>query len=345
MGSHRHLLTRNPNLHGFEYGALRDFEEAILRVTHATELWLERPRFPAAIERRALHGARYGHLRRFLPKTRLAIEADALWVILMGPEGLQLDLFRDWQEKTRFKILYIFDTFPSQVRLVKRILSVAEWDLCITSFADAVPLLERQTGRKWFCVPQGVNLERFRPAALEDRSIAVSAYGRRLDHAHRAVLEFCRERNLYYDYSSGAALSPGVTATEAYEQYAWHMSHSMLNFSWPVEITHPARAGGLSPLTCRWFEAAASGCAMVGKPPRDRLFEDLFGTSAICEIDPDSSTEALKNTLNLLWNRRKELHEMALSRYQLKRDRWSWESRVHAILDLAAINISNSKTT
>ncbi len=99
----------------------------------------------------------------------------------------------------------------------------------------------------------------------------------------------------------------------------------------------------MSPITCRWFEAAASGCVMVGKPPRDRLFEDLFGSGAICEIDPHSSAETFKTALNLLWKRRKELHEMALFRYQSMRDRWSWQSRVHAILDLAASKTLNLK--
>ena len=35
-------------------------------------------------------------------------------------------------------------------------------------------------------------------------------------------------------------------------------------FGWPVEFTHPDRVKTFSPITCRWFEAAASGAVVVG---------------------------------------------------------------------------------
>ncbi len=155
----------------------------------------------------------------------------------------------------------------------------------ITSFHGAVPMLERETGRPWAAVAQGVKADRFAPVPGSERGIALSSYGRRLESVHEGLEHACDGAGLYYDATVAASVKRSVPPSYLYKQYAWHLRHSWFTVAWPVELTSPARAGGLSPMTCRWFEAASAGTTIVGRPPADPIFEELFGEGAVVPLE------------------------------------------------------------
>ena len=166
-------------------------------------------------------------------------------------------------------------------------------------------MLERETGRRWHAVAQGVRADRFAPLPAGERGIAVSSYGRRLEAVHRSIDRFCEDEGLYYDATVAATLDPRVTAGQLYRQYAWHLRHSVYTVAWPVELTHPGRAGALSPMTCRWFEAGASATPMIGKPPGDPIFTELFGAGAVLPLDPaPRSPNETREAMAALWEGR-----------------------------------------
>src|SRR5262249_54862906 len=121
-------------------------------------------------------------------------------------------------------------------------------------------------------------------------------------------------------------------AQEHYEGYATHVGSAFLNLSWPVERTHPERAGTLSPVTCRWFEAAASGAVIAGQAPKDPVFEEWLGPGAVLNV-PDSPSEMPK-FLEGVSERWVELRTKALRRVAQFGSRWSWNDRVSTILAL-----------
>ncbi len=222
---------------------------------------------------RLAHGTRYAPLRRFVPKRGgFAVDADVLWLVLMGPESSWLDLFRAWDARVGYRIVYVYDTFGEQLESLRRLASAARWDLMITSFHGAVPMLRRETGRDWIAVPQGVKLDRFAPVPGDKREIGVSSYGRRVEPVHAALDRWSDETGVHYDATVAATLNPRVPSSYLYKQYAWHLRHSHYTVAWPVELTNPARAGSFSPVTCRWFEAAAAATTMIGRPPVDPIF-------------------------------------------------------------------------
>jgi len=227
-----------------------------------------------------------------------------------------------------------------QLPSIRAILRSAKWDLAITSFSGAVPFLEEQTQRRWFAVPQGVRLDRFHPAPAHQRLIPFSAYGRRLAHVHERVKEFCAETGHYYDYTTTTRLAPGADPREQYDQYAWRMRHSNFTFCWPVETTNPARVRGFSPITCRWFEAAASGTPVVGQPPKDPGFDEMFGPGFVTPLDPACTGEDLSRRLSELLEDRRRRLENAQARYERNSFNWSWEQRVRQILQIARIDVS-----
>jgi hypothetical protein len=345
MTTPHHAILANPNLSGFEYGMLDDFQEEIARLTGASFVEIPRRMGFGNLGRKFSIGTRYAGLRRFLRTRGFSVSADVLWVVLMGPENWELDLCQDWDRKVGFKILYLFDTMERQIPAIRKVLKSAKWDLTISSFSGAVPHLEAATQRKWHCVPQGVKLDRFRSPGETRRMIDFCSYGRRLERIQASLKRFCESAGLHYDYTTTAGLRPDTKPQEHYTLYAWHLKHSIFNLCWPVELTTPGRVQSFSPITCRWFEAAAAGNVIVGKAPRDAGFAELFGPDGVVEVNPELSDNDLQTVWRKLWGLRYAHLETARQRYRAYSSQWSWEARVRQILSLAGLEETTRQPT
>jgi hypothetical protein len=315
---------------------LRAFETSIIDRVAAKTVSIFQDDAIQWIDGRLSPGTRWDKLRRFVPKQKLSIppETEAIWLILMGPENYSLDLFRDWEKTSAKRILYVFDTFPKHIPRLKRLVSTGIWDVLVTSFNDAVPLLEAATGRRWFYVDQGIPTDLFTAPPAAERVIHFSAYGRREERAHSATLDFCRRNGLYYDFTTHNRSQPSASSQDLYRQYAWHVSHSVFTFSWPVDLTAPTRAEGLSPITCRWFEAAGAGTVVIGMHPQNPHFGELFGDNFVVPLDVNQSHDRIVDQLTEIWADR----EVYFARAQALRSRLNgsidWAARVDEILSL-----------
>jgi hypothetical protein len=336
----RHVLLTVPGSHGFQFGMLRDFEAEIVRLTGASVVPLPDWPAPPALRQRLAHGTRFANLRPYVPRRGgFAVDADVLWLVLMGPESSWLDLFRAWDDRVGYRIVYVYDTFAEQLPALRRLAAAAKWDLMITSFHGAVPMLRRETGREWVAVPQGVLLDRFAPVPASQRTIGVSSYGRRVEPVHEALDRWSDATGVYYDATVAATLNPRVPPSYLYKQYAFHLRHSWFTVAWPVELTNPSRAGDFSPVTCRWFEAAAAGTTMIGKPPVDPVFTELFGENAVLPLDPAARAPGeTREAMAALWAKREEHLAAAMARRAARVGTWTWEARVREILARAGLS-------
>jgi hypothetical protein len=254
-----------------------------------------------------------------------------VWHVLMGPENYHLDLFKDWSRHARH-VVYLFDTLPHQMKLIRRLFSGREWDVRVTSFDDAVPLLERETGRPWHHADQAVSLDYFPLVPPEERVIHFSSYGRHHPRVHEATLRFCKGNGLYYDFTTHDRSGPTADPLTLFRQFALHLSHSFSTFCWPVEVTNPARAGDLSPITCRWFEAAAAGAVVLGQPPKNPHFRQFFGDDSVTQINPEAEVSAIVNQLEQIWRQRAELSARSAALRQKLGPQLDWSDRVKRML-------------
>lgn len=331
-----HVVLRNSSLSGLQYGMLRDFEDEIVRLTGAQIVEAPQRALPGFVDKRLAHGTRYSGLRQVLPKERIELRADVLWVVLMGPENFTLDLYKEWDRHVGVKILYLFDTLDAHLTSLQRVLKSTKWDFASTAFHGAKSFLEEQTQREWHVIRHAVKLERFRPAPVEERLIAFCAYGRRLENVHDAIRKYCSGNGKYYDYTTAASIQARLDPREHYAHYAWHLAHSIFNFCWPVEVTHQNLITGHSPITCRWFEAAASGNVILGQAPTDPAFVDLFGADAVAPVPFDNGD--LSSLWDRLWEKRNDYLNAALQRRASLAHKWTWESRIKEILTLMNVN-------
>jgi hypothetical protein len=169
---------------------------------------------------------------------------------------------------------------------------------------------------------------RFRWPYRCEPTIAFSSYGRRLPKLHEAINNFCSKRKLHYDFSVSDSLNKSVESLENYQIYSWHLRHSWFNIGWSVETTNPDRAADFSPMTCRWFEAAASGSIVLGDAPRDPAMEQCFGKRFVIPVNPNDSVPTLEEQLDDLWKQRHQLREQRLELAQSHLTRWTWEGRI-----------------
>lgn len=310
---------------------LRDLEDTIVSKTQAESI--SHPLNEMGIF--FGHGSRYAPVRKIIPKRQFSCKADVLWVPLMGPEDFQLDLFSGWYKLAKRKILYLFDTFPHQFQLIKQIVKRYNWDFLITPFRDAIEPLSRITQRKWHCVPHGVSLSRFYPRQWQGEKlppIFISSYGRRLNSYHDEIRKWCVTHQRWYNYTVTDISRLSVPTQDNYQCLANHLGSSLFSVCWPVEIASPSRAAGLSPITCRWFESAASGAVIVGRPPKVPVFEQLFGKDAVYPVP--EKPEDVPFWLDGLQERAWDLRAKALIRLSQYKEQWSWENRVQAVIDL-----------
>lgn len=329
-----HTIIRDPDLNGWEYGMLRSFENAIREETNATVEEIPEYRFAPKYIHHFGQGMKRATYRKYFPKQSWTPRGDIAWHILMGPENYRLDLYKDWDKNLKTKILYLYDTFPSQYPLLKRLCSNGSWDILITSFNDAVDDLQKITNRKWHSIEQAADKNIFTGTTFDQKFIHFSSYGRRYPALHEVVKEFCNKNGLYYDYTTHDGRHPVADSTELYKQYAWHLNHSLFTFSWPVELTNPVRAGHLHPITCRWFEAMSAGTVILGRKPGNNIFEKWLDDNLVVELNPNASKTELLTELEKIWEKRKDLFESALSSRVKAGARISWNERVNRILSL-----------
>ena len=324
----KHVLLRNPRLKGWEYGMLRALEEEIILQTGALVLEVPDYGMPAVLDR-AGHGMRWDTARKLLPKKTLKVEADVIWYILMGPENYELDLFRDWNQTAKIRIVYLFDTLEPQFNLTQQLFSGDDFNIRITSFNDAVPHLEALTAQKWHVIEQAVPANLFVAVPLKEKVIDFSSYGRKFPVFHDALLEFCRTNGLYYDYTMHDVKHPTAPEDELYRQYAWHLTHSKFTVSWPVELTNPSRAGRLHPITCRWFEAAASSTVIIGRKPGNVTFDEVLAPGLVVEIDPFEERWLILQKLDKIYGNYEELSERLNQVRSKNINRWTWADKVN----------------
>ncbi|NCY22274.1 glycosyltransferase family 1 protein [bacterium] len=330
----RHVILTCPGYQGWEYGMLRCLEAEIQRQTGATVLEIPKRDLMGNrwLQKKLEHGTRYECLRSLLPKKKLQMPAnvDVFWCVLMGPENYELDLYEwPWQRVPK-RVIYLFDTLPRQMERIQRLFSGEEWNFPITSFEDAVPLLEKVTHRQWHHIDQAVSLEYFMHNTSKE--IAFSSYGRRHPKLHEALLTFCQKKSIFYDYTMHGRSAPTAEPLELYRQYAWHMSQSQFTVGWPVEITNPERAGGLRPITCRWFEAAAAGATVIGQAPKNPRFSQLFGEEMVLPFDPTAEISDLVHGLERIWAERDSLLQKGEQRRRRLGHGIDWSDRVQKIL-------------
>lgn len=329
--SKKHLMIIDTQLVGREYGTLASFQQSIIDYTKADIYFLP---FLSKLEKRLHQTSRFSFLRKiFLKKKRIVLHNnyDVLWYICMGPENYRFDVLEGF-ENIPNRIIYLFDTLPHQLKLIKKIARRNDFNYQITSFNDAQPILEKLTNSKWYFIQQASSKRYFKEYLLKDKEVAFTSFGRGNSRLNEIIQQFCDENNLIFERtheSSGKVITNNVLL---YKHYCRILSKSVFNICYPVEITNPNRAGELSPITCRWYESILARNIVLGERPKNPNFGKIFPKEFVHMLDLNCTNLEIKNQLNYYWQNKDDLFD-ALYNQQME-DSYDWVNRVEEINNL-----------
>lgn len=190
----------------------------------------------------------------------------------------------DWRKRCRYAACFISEIWVKE--LPNYLLELLQdFDHIFVGVQTPIPDVARISGRPCSFLPMAANVLTFaphpNPAA---RFIDVCNLGRRNDITHKALLKLARERRLTYYYDTVAA--SGINnkqRTFQVQDFAEHrlllatlLQRTRFYFANRSRVNEPEFTQGRHEISGRFYEGAASGAVMIGEPPRDEVFEQMF---------------------------------------------------------------------
>jgi Glycosyl transferases group 1 len=310
------------------YGSVVDFENAAVRCADADIV----PVAPVSRRDRlaGLSRGTFGRRKETAPRDAY----DLCLVVAMNVFAIDaLALIRNFRSVARRVAVYVFDSWPEDVRHLKRHRSLwEECDRLFVSFPEAVEPYSNVLGCPVEYMPQAIDPERFHPHRGE-RPIHVTSIGRRHPEAHRLLLELAARRDLFYYYSE--VDSPQAIDLEESQRLLGRISQSTrAAVCWPVSAV-TGRRRSISPVTIRWFEAAACGSVVLGQAPAADDFHELFPYERFVRpLDPADPARFEQTVLEAVRDEEERVERLRLAEHV--RTAHSWDARLARILDVMA---------
>jgi hypothetical protein len=177
----------------------------------------------------------------------------------------------------------VLDPFPFILGDLPRYFRLNRLAHCFVAHRiPALALVQSQTHQSYEWLPLGFNDRVFRDHGLE-RDVYAFWIGRRYASLHEALLSYCSEHGLDYQY-----LEPPNRAIPL-DELSRLSARARYFVTAPPDIEDPIRAGGTSPLTLRYLEGAGAGCRLLGVRPRSGEYELMLPDDALVECAPDGS--------------------------------------------------------
>jgi Glycosyl transferases group 1 len=322
------LIPTNRSSYGLvSFGTVMDFENAMKERTDADLIDV-----PAYSRRGRLRAAMRPRDDTFERVDTPRDAYDLCFFVAMEPSWISSLRYIDGlREKCARIVVYIFDAWLANERWLVR--NRREWELCdvvYVSFPWAVDTYSRQVRRRVEYMPQAALASRFHPARTE-RPIDILSVGRRRADAHALLLDLAEKKDLFYFYSETFA-PEAVELAESQQLLGRLCQSARSQVCWPVELTSPERAREGSPITARWFEAAASGSIVFGAKPGSTDFAEIFPYDRfVIALDPSDPPAFERRVLSALHDDRDWAERRSLASYV--REWHSWEARCGQILE------------
>lgn len=152
-----------------------------------------------------------------------------------------------------------------------------EFDHIFVGSHNSVEAVARYTGRPCSYLPVGVDTLNLSPyPAMPPRSIDVWNMGRRSPVTHQALLKWAKQEHRNYLFDTTL-----LSNTGNWKEHRWLVSSMLKRCRY--FIANHAKADesttiqGTMEIGLRYFEGAAAGTVMIGKPPSGALFDRYFG--------------------------------------------------------------------
>lgn len=203
---------------------------------------------------------------------------DLFFAMCLDPRDLRyMPRLTPLRARCRQSVCVVGELWLSQLREFGPYLDqLKDFDLLFTNIQSAAEAIQAWTGRPCHYLPLGVDAVRFCPfPGNAPRSIDVYSIGRRIEDEHR-VLEACADRGeLFYIYDTVSNFDV-IDPREHRVLVANHVKRSRYFITYPAKFTEHAETGGRQEMGLRFFEGAAAGAVMIGRPPHSAAYDACF---------------------------------------------------------------------
>jgi hypothetical protein len=260
----------------------------------------------------------------------------AYFPCFIASQMIQIAAVRGWKDHCKKSICWIDEIYAVDIPKLKYWLpALMQFDHIVVGYSGTVPALAETLKRPCHCVPTGVDAIRFSPFPQPpDRVIDVYNMGRRSEGLHRAILELAAKNNMFYLYDT---FETSMTNISDHKQHRDMLANIMKRSR--CLIVSPAKAGSPQAtmnqieLGLRYYEASASGAAMLGQIPDCETFNTMFDwQDAVVEIHPDGSNAA--DVISSLVDQPGRLSEISRRNSTEALLRHDWAYRWKKILDI-----------
>jgi Glycosyl transferases group 1 len=324
------IPTNRDHFRRLSYGSALHFEDAVAEMSDADLLPVALP-----TRRARLAALKEGRLLRPVEPPRpkydicLFVTLDPWWM----PSLSQVEGLRDVADRV---VVYLYDSWLAHINLLRgrhrRVWSMV--DHLFVSFAHSRDAYAAVLDCPVHYLPQAVPEDLFHPYR-RDRPIDILSFGRRDPTLHRQLLGLARREDLFYYFRlfQRACLPEAKDLRDSQELLGRLCQSSGVQIHWSVESTDAARAEQGSPITARWFEAAASGAVVVGRQPKSPEFGRLFPYEGfVREVDPRNRVETERVVLEAISEREDRAERVALAEHV--RTQHTWKARWREIAEV-----------
>jgi glycosyltransferase involved in cell wall biosynthesis len=240
---------------------------------------------------------------------------ETYFIVLMGP---RFNNCLPYFALSASKHIYLFDAWPSSYdQIVKFTTRFRVRNLFVSSRQSALQLDKMSSSTHIHWIPEGVDPTRYQHKPFNQRRVDVLQLGRKWDSYHERIHKPIESAGYVYLFEK----VKGQLVFPSRYEFINGLSDTKISICFPSNITHPARAGGVSTLTTRYLQSMASKCLVVGKAPPE--LNDLFGYSPIIEADLEDPAGQLKAILSQF----EQYTDLIESNYEAVCQNHTWEQR------------------
>ena len=260
--------------------------------------------------------------------------------ICMNPADLiYLSAVKGWKERCKTKICVMVEFYSGWVREYGFHLSLLQdFDRVVTSFGGSVDAIGKAVGRPCHHVPLAADLRRFSPYPdPPGRRIDVYSIGRRFDPEHRALLKLASRKEIFYVYDTvpGLLIQP-TDYREHRDLVANCIQRARFFVAYPAKVDEIDETRGQSEVGARFFEGAAGGAVLVGRPPTASAFtQDFDWRDAV--VDVGSSEDSLAAALSPFISDPERTTALGRKNAVEALRRFDWGHRWQRILEIAGL--------
>ena len=182
-----------------------------------------------------------------------------------------------WRERCDRAICFVAEIWPKDLRSNNAILELFDvFDHVFVGVNHCAEQLTKMVGKPCINLHPAVDTERLATYPDSPRSIDVSYIGRRSPVTHQALIELADKEDRFYYFDTLKGLLRTANHREHRRLFADILKRSRYFIANYGKIDRPDQTGGAQEVGYRFFEGAAAGTIMIGRPPAGDAFKRLF---------------------------------------------------------------------